>query len=854
MKALNLLVKSAEATIVDRHDIAARPERLRKPPEAYRSKPMARWLSAMTGGGDTLWLHQTKALESLAAGRNVVLATGTGSGKSLVFQADMVRRMVDDPAATGLALYPAKSLASDQLVRWREAFRRAGLDEDQIVEVHGDIPSAEREGILKRARLIVGTEDVVHAWFMRLLAADDAQQFLRALQLVVVDEAHDLEGVFGSNCAFLFRRMRAARHRSLRSAGLRPGEIQFVAASATIADPAGHLEALTGLDFDVIGEADNGAPRHPKILLHIEGPEYGAVAEANLSELVGRLASEIAPDALIAFADGRQMVERVASNTGSEEVEPYRAGFEFEDRSAIADALRKGRLRAIVATSALELGINVPQFNMGLNVGVPLSTKAFRQRVGRIGRSGPGVFAVIAEPSAFAKLGTSLAEFYEGAAEKSPLYLENSIIQFQNACCLLEECGGDEVQPGLPGEVAWPDGFAEAYLMAQPGAIRPREIEHVARHASGSPHIEFPLRRIGDGKLALRLHKGSGELVGTIDDGKALREAYPGGIYRHRKVPYQVLDWRLTGYERSIYLMRIRGAGRTTPIFLTQVGVSHEDSELHDGHLLSSEHGSFAEVRMQVTESVIGYRCGKADRLYRDLSQTDRRLSRKHRHFSTTGIVIRIDEPWFRGRGGSPAEMRDRVGRALATVLTRDRGISPGEVRWEQSGIAMHGSGGPRVLEDALVIFDDLSGGLRLTSPLFEQFEYFLERLKRGAELAGGDALLDEISVARLERWYASLVKGNPGRVAAPALPPHQRLVYAPDSRVGVRIHGALLERQLLGHQLVELGGSEHLVYAYESSPGVKALVPHEQIEPIGHDWRQLIWDSQADTLQEIAA
>ena len=98
------------------------------------------------------------------------------------------------------------------------------------------------------------------------------------------------------------------------------------------------------------------------------------------------------------------------------------------------------------------------------------------------------------------------------------------------------------------------------------------------------------------------------------------------------------------------------------------------------------------------------------------------------------------------------------------------------------------------------------------------------------------------------------LISCSPGAAASPALPPHQRLVYAPDSRVGVRVHGALLERQLLGHQLVELGGSEHLVYAYESSPGVTALVPHEQIEPIGHDWRQLIWNCQADTLQEIAA
>lgn len=859
MNALELLMASTEAAIVDRVDIPARPERLVLPPETYLREALFGWMKQLARGREHVWLHQAMALQLLDDAKNIVLATGTGSGKSLVFQADTMRRLIDDPDATVLALYPAKALTSDQMGRWREAFRLADLDEDMVVEIHGDIPPAERDDLLKRARLIVATEDIVQAWLMRITAVPAAQRFLRNLQLVIIDEAHNLEGVFGSNCALLFRRLRAARLRALRAAGLPVTELQFVAASATIADPSGHLEALTGLPFEVIGEEHNGAPAHAKTLLHIEGPEYGAPAEAYLTDLVANLASKIAPNALIAFADGRQVVERVASNIGSDEVEPFRAGFELEDRAAIAKGMRDGTLRAIVATSALELGIDVPQFNLGLNLGIPMSKKAFQQRVGRIGRAGTGLFAVIAEPSAFAQLGTSLREFYEGTPETSPLYLENPIIQFQNGCCLLEEAGGADAQPELPSGISWPNGFDKAFVMAVPGAIRPREIEHVAFHGiSGSPHHDFPLRRIGDGKFGLRVQGSGGELLGTIDDAKALREAYPGGTYRHRKVAYKVIEWRNTGYERSIILRPVRAAARTTPILRTKVNVSHAASELQEGRLRAGSKGSLAEVRMQVTESVEGFRVSKADVLYRDLSQKDRRLSRKQRLISTTGVVIRIDEPWFSGPTGAPAALRQQVGRALSALLIREHGISAGEVRWEHSGIAMNGLGAPRVLNDALVIFDDLPGGLRLTSPLFTDFGNFLDRLQRGAELAGEQALLDDVTVDRLKTWFETLSEGDGGSAAGalvgPDLGPDQRLIFAPQSTVGVRINGVIHERQLVGYQMLDFAGGTQLAYTYQSAPGVTGMVFHDQVEPIGHDWRHVIWDLGSDTLQEIAA
>lgn len=855
MPALNLLADNTDMPIVDRYEILPRPERKAKLSLDYQTDAMKKWFAEMTGDGEQVWHHQAIGLEALANDSNVVLATNTGSGKSLVFQAAVMRRLLDDPEATAFAMYPMKSLAIDQLERWKEAFRSAGLDESRVVEIHGDIHMSERDALLRRGSVIICTPDIVHAWFMPQLSNPLVQNFLRRLTMCVIDEAHNLEGVFGSNCAFLFRRLRAAKARALRLASLPTRHIQFVAASATMANPAGHLEALTGLPFIVIDEADNGAPTQAKTLLHIEGPEHGGVAEATAAEIISSVTAKIAEGAMIAFADGRQMVERIASSIGSDEVEPYRAGFEHVDRIAIAKGMRNGKTRAVVATSALELGIDVPQFTLGLNVGIPGSRKALRQRAGRVGRSEPSAFAVMAEASAFAKLGTTLQDFYDGAPEASPLYLENAIIQFQNACCLLQEAGGAEAQPLLPADIDWPRGFDAAYAMAMPGARRPSEIEHLALSgATGSVHLDSPLRQINGIKYAMRTHRGDGTVLGTIDDAKALREAYPGATYLHRKVPYKVVEWRSTAYERSIYLQPVRAGARTMPILRTKVNVSHQASELQEGHLLTGTQGSLAEVRLQVTESVEGYRTPNANLLYGELSQKDWRLSRKQRNFSTTGVVIRINEPWFVGRNGASADVRNQVGRALATLLAREFGIASSEVRWEHSGIAIYDPAGPRVVDDALVIFDDLSGGLRLTKPLFENFQHFLSKLELGAELAGEEALLDETSVARLADWFGSLASNEANQIDRPQLNAHQRLIFAPKSKVSVRINGNLVERRLLGHKLVDFNGCQHLAYVYESEPGISAMVFHDQIEPTGHDWRQVVWNTNNNTVEEIAA
>jgi DEAD/DEAH box helicase domain-containing protein len=237
---------------------------------------------------------------------------------------------------------------------------------------------------------------------------------------------------------------------------------------------------------------------------------------------------------------------------------------------------------------------------------------------------------------------------------------------------------------------------------------------------------------------------------------------------------------------------------------------------------------------------------------YRELSLTDRRKRRQYRMFRSTGVMLRIDEPWFAGTSEGQVAVRKQIGLALTSILAAECSIAPAELRWAHTGIAFHRLSGPTPINDGLVIFDNVVGGLRLVEPLFVRFDYFLERLCRGAELAQGDALLDITLIERIESWYRSL--GIPGKTQTKALGEAgaECTIYAPGSQVGVPFNGMLVERQLLEHQIIEFEGQEHLAYRYDTGRGGVGLVMHHQIQPVGHDWRQLLWDRSTNQIREL--
>ena len=840
-------IEATQAQIVERFDIPARPERQRACPPEFLAGTMAGWIRAMCGGQDHPWNHQSIALEALARGENVVVATGTASGKSLIFQAAMVRQMLEGSGRV-LLLFPQKALSGDQQRRTAKALELAGLDAALAGMIHGEVPMSERDRILSDCRIILATPDVIHSWMMRQLASPLVQEFLSDLRLLVIDEAHVLDGLFGSNAAFFFRRLRAA-HRRFCVGGT---ELRFVAATATITDPATHMQQLTGCPFTAVTEADNGAPFHGLTLLHVEGPAYGAGAERLAADMGTALADIVHPNAFILFNDSRQGVERITRAIGCDDVLPYRSGYDHRDREGIEDKLHRNEARGIISTSALELGIDIPHFTMGLNIGVPQTRKAFRQRVGRIGRNSPGVFALVAPLSAFRQLGSSFREFYEGQVEESHLYLTNRFIQFQQARCLVDELPSDLAF--ADEDMDWPAGFAEMVACANPGASRPADLDHLAALGSDAPHFSYPLRDICETSFALRSVRNPSDVMGKIELDKALREAYPGATYYHLRRAHRVIEWRTNSYEHSIILEPLKGAQPTNPLLRTSVNVSTNPGELIGGRLLQGDRGVLAEISMRATDSVEGYRIGSTAMMYRDLGTKNSRMKRRYREFATTGILIRINEPWFSGSGEAALKSRQAVAEALMAVVAREHNIAPAELRSADHNIAMCGIGGTRAIEDAIVIFDRVTGGLRLSAPLFSDFAGVLDRLARAAELAGEEALIASSTVDRVREWHESLQPAAAAGDVLPELDDDEVIIFAPNSEVSVRVKGALVDRKLLEPQFVSIGDSRLLMYRYEAEPNVSAWVAHDQVQAIGANWQRAIWKPASNEIRALDA
>lgn len=841
LRGFEALIKNGTLDVVERIDVPARAERRSSLPKAYTSGRVGEWIASRMPDSSA-WRHQSLALELVDAGRNVVVATGTASGKSLIFQLAVMREMLEGDGRA-IVVYPLKALLSDQLQRWRALAKDFGLPEGTVQELHGDVSMERRSEALRTARILVVTPDLLQAWFMRQVASPTTREFLTLLRFLIIDEAHVYESVFGSNTAYLLRRLLVARQRACRAQD-RARPLQLIAATATIYGPRDHMHCLTGCEFEEIGEADDGSPAHGRTLYHIAGPE-GGPAEGTLIDVIGRIDAAAAAGTFIAFHDSRQGVERVCRAVGDDAVLPYRSGYETADRTSIEGKLRSGSLRGVVSTSALELGIDIAGFTVGMNLGVPQSKKAFRQRLGRVGRASPGVFAVIAPRQAFTRFGSSFEEYYAGSVEPSYLYLDNRFIQFAHARCLMDESeqlgfSDTSVPPG----VDWPASFRVVYEHAKPGARRPREFDYIAQLGADSPHLNYPLRQVGEANYKLKIgSRDDVEQIGGIALNQAIREAYPGALYLHLKRPMKVREWRSSAFDRSIRLEDAINAAPTRPILHKTVNVGAGAEDVVNSRIMSGQNGLLAEVSLQVNEAVLGFKAGPTARLYRDIRTTDPRMSKKQREFGTTGVVIRINEPWFSGGTGNPPLVRAAVGEALKQLLIREKSVAPNDVDYASTNIAFYERGVPRRVTDTVVVYDSIYGGLRLTEPLFTDFDDFIDRLGRAADQAGSGAFVSEDVVARLSAWYASLAEGIAEQDGGLVAPDGDLVVYAPDSVVSVRVNGVYADRTIIEPALFPIGSTRMLMYRYQTTGDGEAWVPHDQIEPTGQDWRRVFWN-----------
>ena len=490
------------------------------------------------GGIEDLHDFQRSAIDALLAGDNVSLAGGTGSGKSLCYQAPLLHWLREQKRATALYLAPTKALAQDQARRLRDLRTKWAVP----ALYDGDTPQRQRAIIRRTANLVLTNPDMLSAGMLPRHA--EWARFFAGLQIVVIDEAHVYRGVFGSHVAQVLRRLR----RICAHYGAEP---VFVASSGTIANPGEHLLRLTGAAATVIG--DEGAPSSGRDLL-LWNPELDDETGSRASPLgdAARIYSLLIEEgvATIVFARTRkscELIHRFARDRliarGRDDlatkIAPYRAGYTPEERRATERALAQGELLGVVATNALELGIDIGTLEASICVTFPGTVTSLRQQWGRAGRgSTRGCCILVAGEDAldqyFMREPETLLQRPVEQAVVSTTNTRITVPHLAAAACELPLQGHDA---DLFGATAFEVGVRE---LLDTGRARttPAGISYVGRdHPAGG----ISLRSSNSGSIAI-VERETGVMLGTVEHGRAPGTVYPGAIYLHRGESYIVHD------------------------------------------------------------------------------------------------------------------------------------------------------------------------------------------------------------------------------------------------------------------------------------------------------------------------
>ena len=542
-------------------------------------------------GIEGLYRHQREALEAVRGGRNVVIATGTASGKTLVYNLAFAAGALADPKRTALYLFPTKALARDQLRQVREL----KLPQVKAAVYDGDTPRAERPLIRRNANLVMSNPDMLHASVL----PDHARwaDFFLRLSLVVVDEAHVARGVFGSHVAMVLRRLR-------RLVAHYGGDPRFVLASATVGNPVELAERLVGVPFDAV--TDDASPSgeklfalwNPPVLDEESGARRSALTDASM--LMARLAEDGVRS--IGFARSRRAAELLAEFTRRElpgglkaKVKSYRAGYLAEERRELERQLANDELVAVASTSALEVGIDIGSLDAAILVGYPGTRASMWQQAGRAGRRAEGSLAIlVAQDDPLDQyLVTHPADLFDKPPESAVIDPSNPFILEPHLSCAAREYPLSDEELAFFG----PDASRAVERLEERGELVRRRglIHHKGRE---SPHRAVDIRS-ASGHLFSIVIEETGELLGTVDESRAYYHVHPGAVYLHQGEQFEVTALDL--------VTRVALVTRSDPDYYTQsrditdIEVVESLEESATGHVP----GFYGTVR--VTNQVVGF-------------------------------------------------------------------------------------------------------------------------------------------------------------------------------------------------------------------------------------------------------
>ncbi|MGM0453160.1 MAG: DEAD/DEAH box helicase [Thermodesulfobacteriota bacterium] len=662
------------------------------------SEPMAEILREL--GIEALYSHQQAAISAVSAGRNVVVATPTSSGKTLIYNLPVLEQIIREPETRAMYLFPLKALAQDQLRAFNETAGACRGHAPTAAIYDGDTSAWRRKKIRENPPNVIMTNpEMIHLGF--LPHHDKWAAFFANLKYVVVDEVHTYRGVLGSHMAQVLRRF-------LRVCAEYGAAPVFIFSSATIANPAELAETLTGLTVHPI--TASGAPegrRHLVFINPADSPPHTAI-QLLKAALFRQLRS-------IVYCQSRKMTELIAMWAGSgkgpfsEKISAYRAGFLPEERREIEGQLLSGELLAVIATSALELGIDIGDLDLCLLVGYPGTVMATRQRGGRVGRAGrdSAVVLIGGEDALDQYILRHAEEFIHRPPESAMVNPDNPEILSRHLVCAAAE------HPVNAADAAYNRPMVRSCLdeLVAKGELLCSADGQMYYAARKSPHRHVELR--GSGSRFTIIDGPSGQHLGEADGFRAFRETHPGAIYLHHGQTYRV-D-KLDPETRTVT------ARRANPPYYTRVRANKETEILavYAEKTVGATRICFG--RLKVTDQITGYEKMQI----RDKKRINiLPLDLPPQIFETEGIWFTIpaaiqaesEAAQMHFMGGIHAVEHAAIGICPLFVLS-DRNDLGG------ISIPFH----PQVGSAAVFVYDAFPGGIGLCRSAFDRAEALLE-------------------------------------------------------------------------------------------------------------------------------
>ena len=710
--------------------------------------PMPEWVHAELAGAyaekgiSQLYTHQAAAAEIARQGRNVVVITPTASGKTLCYNLPVLNAVLANPDTRALYLFPTKALAQDQLAELHDLGQR--LDNRfGVFTYDGDTPADARKAIRERGHIVLTNPDMMHTGI--LPHHTRWQRLFENLQYIVLDELHTYRGVFGSHLANVLRRLR----RIARFYGSDP---QFICSSATIANPGELASRLAETSFEVVEE--NGAPAGEKFFIFYNPPvvnRFLGIRRSYINES-SRVAQEFLKRNLqtIVFANSRLYTEVLLTYLQQANPAPpgqpqairgYRGGYLPGERREIEHGLREGRIRGVVSTNALELGIDVGSLDATIMAGYAGTIASTWQRAGRAGRrSGSSCAVLVASSAPLDQFIVQHPDYFFG---RSP---EHAFVQPDNLEILVNhlKCAAFELPIAAGesfGEVNLPelcDRLAEAGFLHRTG-------EHWHWTQEAYPADTVSLRSVTSDNFVIVDITEAAEVIGEVDFSSALTAVHPKAIYLHQGQQFHVEA--LNFEERKAYVKRVDVDYYTDAIRYTQVRVleTAQSDRIQAAGVEARAVRSHGDVL--VRSQVIGF---KKIKFFTNENVGDGKLELPENEMHTTAFWLTLERPLVESL---PFSLSDRQSgmfgllhalESIATLLLmcdgRDLGTaigerppSPGsEIEWEEPPDleSVTALAEKEFFEPNLYLYDAYPGGIGFSEPLFRAHQLLLAKTR----------------------------------------------------------------------------------------------------------------------------